>query len=547
MSWINLFIPEKIGRYQIFPKRVVGFDIGKTHVNATKLYISGKTTIIKECLHEKIELSGSNNYHERVIRAIESIRQKIGKFDEVRTAIASNQIIFKELTLPFISRDKIQMVLNFEIEGLLPFPLDKAALDFIITKKNSAQNSSEILVAATQKSTVENHIALFQAAGIEPSIVTVDLFALYNLYNHIPEYRALEGGVVLLDLGFQSTRIGFILDGQLKRARTISIGISQLTKIVAQKLDIPAQEALEKIINYGTDNNKEVEYANTIKSSMDEYWSQVQFTLASFAKQLNLSGNIHKIFMIGGGSEINDLPGYVSTMLNIPCEPFNVGEIATNKMINLDRQMTIPHYSGISLGTALDAPSDQSFNLLETFLQPSKILFLNQQLITTGILIIALFTSIFGYSFWQYRQLQSEVRESQEELIELVSQELAIKDPESLTDAESIIEAANAKLKKEEKMWYAFSAQTRRSFLEYLKALSTTIDRASIGLELKKLSMDESTISMDGSVRGFEELAIFEDELNQLKQFSLISVPQKPEFNITMKIKKPRGRYGNAG
>ncbi len=544
MNWINLFIPEKIGDYQIFSKRVIGFDVGKTHVNATKIHISGKKTLIEECINEKIEIVGSNNYHERAIKAIQSITQKIGKFDEVRTAIASNQVIFKELTLPFVSREKIEMVLNFEIEGLLPFPIDQAALDFIITKKDKAQNSSEILVAATKRETIENHIGLFQAAGIEPSIVTADLFALYNLYTHIPDYQDLKGGIALLDLGFQSTRIGFIYDGQLKRARTIPLGMSQLTKTVADKLKVSPHEALEQIIRHGLGKNESSDYSEAIKKAMNEYWAQVQFTLSSFTKQLNLTNGIEKILLIGGGSELKDLPHYMATMLSIPCESFAVRDIATNKTINLVRQMTIPYYSAVSIGTALNTNADQSFNLLQRLLQPQKIAFFNQQLITGAILIVLLFTSIIGYSFWQQRSLQAEVDASQKELIELVSQELKITDKESLADAENLIARANVKLKKEKKMWDQFSAQTRRSFLLYLQALSEAIDRQSVGLELKKLSIDETTIKMEGKVPGFEQLGILEDELNQLKLFSQISIPQKTVFTITMKIQKPRGRYG---
>ncbi|MEX0671785.1 MAG: pilus assembly protein PilM [Candidatus Babeliales bacterium] len=540
MNWINLFIPEKIGSYQIFPKRIIGFDIGKTHVNATKIYVAGKKTIIEHCINEKIESHQGANYHERTIKAIQAIVKKIGSFHEVRTAIESNQIIFKELTLPFIGRDKLQLVLNFEIERLLPFPLDQAALDFIITKKDPEKNSSEILVAATQKETIESHIALFQAAGIEPSIITVDLFALYNLYSHIPEYKALKGGIILFDLGFQSTRIGFIYDGQLKRARTVPLGIAQLTKPVTEKSAITPQQALEQIITSSAQKNENQSFQKTL----NEYWTQIQFTLSSFSKQLNLSNGIQKILIIGDDPELKGLPNYITEMLKIPCEVFAVKDIATNLSINLAHQMVIPYYNAVSLGTALNPEAGQSYNLLEKMLQIQKRAFLNQQIIIGASLACLLFITVFGYSFWQQRKLHTEIDASEKELIELISQELKITDKESLTDAENVIETARSQLQKEEKIWYAFSTQTRRSFLEYLQALSTAIDRQSIGLQLQKLTIDESNITMEGSVRGFDELALLEDELNQLKQFSQISIPQKTTFSITMKIKKPRGTYG---
>ena len=53
------------------------------------------------------------------------------------------------------------MVVNFEVEPLLPFATDDAVIDFIITKQNVAEKSSELLVTAVQKQYITQHLQLF--------------------------------------------------------------------------------------------------------------------------------------------------------------------------------------------------------------------------------------------------------------------------------------------------------------------------------------------------------------------------------------------------
>ncbi len=69
------------------------------------------------------------------------------------------------------------------------------------------------------------HLALFEAAGVQPEQVTIDLFALYGLYRMIPAYAQQKGGIVLLEIEAQSTRMAYIYDGQLRFIRTLSKGL----------------------------------------------------------------------------------------------------------------------------------------------------------------------------------------------------------------------------------------------------------------------------------------------------------------------------------
>src|SRR5438046_1350172 len=227
----DIFLPEKIKSYYLFTKIVVGVEINKTKIIATKTRITGTTSTIETIIEEKIPeevsalpattadettdtIADKPEGMDPTTIALTAIFSKIGTYDEIHTVLPSSVAVFKELKLPFITRDKIKMVIGFEIEPLLPFPLRDALVDFIITREIPEEKSSEILVTAVQKQHIIQHVALFQAAGIRVDIITVDMISLYGLYRHIDAYHSLSGGTALINITGHSTAIAFMINGQ---------------------------------------------------------------------------------------------------------------------------------------------------------------------------------------------------------------------------------------------------------------------------------------------------------------------------------------------
>src|SRR5579859_2297608 len=211
----NLFLPEKIKNYYLFPKRVIGFDIGKTYIRATQAYINGKTTTIEKVITQPLPTGG--DYTERVSLGIKSILNSMDKYDAIYTALSSSMVVFKELTLPFTTKEKIALVVSYEVESSLPFTLDSSVIDFIITKTYA--DRSDVVVAAVQKQHIAEHLALFEAAGVQANKILVDLFSLYSLMLQKPDYAHSKEAQAVIDIGFSATNIAYIQSGQLKFIR----------------------------------------------------------------------------------------------------------------------------------------------------------------------------------------------------------------------------------------------------------------------------------------------------------------------------------------
>jgi len=144
----EIFLPRYIQGYYLFATRVVGIDIGKTHISATQVYFKGRSTTIEKYIEVPLEVDTGADYHERITAALKIALAQLDSYDYVYSAIASSYAIFKELRVPFTTYETIKKVVQYEVEPMLPFAVQSATIDFVITKKNSEQSSSEIVVSA---------------------------------------------------------------------------------------------------------------------------------------------------------------------------------------------------------------------------------------------------------------------------------------------------------------------------------------------------------------------------------------------------------------
>src|SRR5260221_5097065 len=303
----DIFLPEKINSYYLFPKTVVGIEINKTNIIATKTRINGTTSTIELVIEEAIPEETSEENLEKTSPALQSIFSKIGKYDEIHTILPSSVAVFKELKLPFTSREKMSMIVGFEIEPLLPFSLRDAVIDFIITREIPEEKSSEIMITAVQKQQITQHLQMFEAVGLKPDVITVDIIALYGLYQQIDAYKQLTGGTILIYITSYTTNIILILNGQLKTMRTLPKGIIALTKQIAQDLNKTPQEVIDHLLRFGLEANDSPEYSSATEKTVIDLWNSIDFTLNAFSRQFLNQQAITKIIFLGKGALIKGL------------------------------------------------------------------------------------------------------------------------------------------------------------------------------------------------------------------------------------------------
>ncbi|KKP36014.1 MAG: Type IV pilus assembly protein PilM [candidate division TM6 bacterium GW2011_GWF2_32_72] len=531
----NPFLPEKINENYLFDKIIVGFDIGKTHVNSTDVLLSGTTTTILNSTELEIESFEAQSYEEKIALAIKHSLEKSNKNAQIYSSISSSIMIFKELELPFIDNSQIQKVIGSEIEGSLPFPIDDAYFDFLITKQDKKAKITNIIVAAVQKKYILEHINLFSQAGIEPAKITVDLFDLYGILKKTSSSN-YTGPRALIDMGLSSTRIAYIENNTLRFIRTIPTGISLIATLVGKDLGLGKNEAMERIIRFGLEQNSNKEF-ESIKKHSEELLNKLKFTLDTFESKLNLVGKTQEILLLGGGAEIKNITNFISNYLKITCNHFNLKQLQDATWIKFKKDISLNQRGLLSAATAISDRTYNEFNLNK--IEEQKILktTLKNQLITLFIVMIMVYGLIIFNGFWKSSKLNAEIKKStQEALTQLKSNNITI----SKNNLKGALEEATKELETENTKWFAYSQQN--DLLKYWEKLCANIDKESIGLNITKLAISKERIILEGSVKDLSVIKNFQKELNDTKLFKTPISLEQESFSLDMPLKNPNNK-----
>ena len=562
----DVIIPNKIGSYYIFSKKILSFDISQYAVQAMLFHFKGSKIQLKN----KMSIVLKNFSNQAITSAIKKIVTSIGKYDEIVTSLSSSAIVFKELQFPFVGRDKVEMVVAYEVEPLLPFALEEAVIDFMVVHEDTVKQHSHVMVAAVLKTDVDAHVSLFEKAEIKVHNVTVDMFALYNLYLHgfyvskeprvrlsnkvEKDQKASEVDVegqnapksvekklvdmvqdkhieMFVDIGFDVTRVLCMSRGVLRAVRIFPSGVADIAQAISKQLELSYYEVVQELV-YSSENL----YSEQIEKELFKLFENINRSFSFFEKQLKQEyQNPEKLLLSGLGCTIFSFTEQAKSFFNIPVHEVDLAKFVQKMHISLpkDEQLRIDQVANMSV--ALLAADDE-INLLRSFTHKSEMILFYQQFFFIVFFTIITIGGVYWTSSIELQRWDRSYISSKKELISTIEQKMRV-DLQGEKNLKSMVEKADETLKKRHKLWFSFSKQTEQSYLEYLQELSVAIDRESLDLKIRKMSLEPDKVSIAGSVKDFEALEVFEEELLALKRLALVEKPRELTFTIDLKVK----------
>lgn len=582
----DILVPQKIGNYYLFQKRVLSFDVTPMLVQGLLLDYTGKTVQIKN----KITIALKDFSPQAQISAIKKIASTIGKYDEVVTSLSSSLVVFKEIQLPFLGRDKLEMIVAYEVEALLPFSVDEAVIDFIVTSQDLDKKVSKVLVAAVRKEDIDNHYALFEKAEVALSVITIDIFALYGLYfygmytphqvvqsmvltqkpeqllltsssSHFSTFKNYFNKIktflrfkkvptvqsatfapvqithkqaeLLVDIGFDVIRVLYMQDGLLCAVRMIPFGISDLAQTMSKQTGAAYYDMAHDLISLHELHIQE----SIVTQELKKIFEEVSKTLLFFEKQENLIFiKPAKIWFSGWGCNLSVFIQEAQQFFGSAAHLVDIEKIIRKLSIKVVAKEKLKIDSMLNLALGVFTYFDDNINFLKTFAKKTDNSLLNKQLLTLLAVTFLCLGGIFWSSFSVLQQWESSYNASKSQLIKTIETRMNIS-LKGEKNIKNIVEKAQETFKKEKAQWFLFSKQTERSLLQYLQDLSINIDRQAIGLDLRHMQLDYEKATLTGTLKSLEAIELFEEELMSLKFFTLVEIPRQVEFSVQLKVK----------
>lgn len=336
-----------------------GLDVGSSAVKVVRLGEGGParrlTNFAMVPLPADAIADGTIREPQTVADAIKEAVSKAGiKSSDAAISICGRELIIKKVQIPQVPAREVHDVVQLEAEHHIPFAIEEVFLDYhTVAQRDGVM---DLILVAVKKSKVTEYMSVVEQAGLRPSIVDVDGFALGNQFelNH-PEDGS--EAVALIDIGASIMKTNVLRGGATIFARDIPFGGNNYTQAIAQRLGIPFEHA--EAAKLGRDVGVKWDtLVPALEAVSRDLSLEVQRTFDYFASTAE-SERIGKIMLAGGCAQMPGLSEYLSSNWGIPVElarPFERVQVAP---AYAEEVATIGPALAVAVGLGLRRPGDK--------------------------------------------------------------------------------------------------------------------------------------------------------------------------------------------
>jgi type IV pilus assembly protein PilM len=316
-------------------ENIAAIDVGTHSVKVAIVRTGFRDFQLKSFNQEEID-PDKEDRKTAVVEAVERIlsEERINGC-KVITNLPMEMEIIRNISFPFNDVEKIADAIPYEAEENIPFKLDELILDFQ-SLKSRKENEGRILLAAVQKTRLNNFIGLLNESSLKPYRMGMESNALFECYRYFNKMG--NESVILIDIGNNKTILNFIENDNLLYTRAIQIGVSGIIKEIAKTLKITRAEAFRVFYNLNLDltsfeNNLQRDYFKTLDINRqqlkkiyaaamkisDELIEQIILTLKAVLVECG-GVTFNRALISGGGSNIMGIGSLLSQGLEMPAD-----------------------------------------------------------------------------------------------------------------------------------------------------------------------------------------------------------------------------------
>jgi type IV pilus assembly protein PilM len=270
---------------------------------------------------------------------------------EVVIGVGSTRVAVRELSLPAMPMTQLRGSLPFQVQELLPMPVEDALLDFYPTGEfdsSTGRMVRGILVAAAQSS-VQHNVMAVEAAGLKPQVVDLNAFALLRAV-HAPE--STDRVIAVVDVGARVTTVVVSAHGAPRLVRVVPSGGQDITDAIAGHMHVsmPDAESLKRQIGIGYQVPEDMRAgAVAIEEVVRGLVDSVRNTLVYYHAN-NPGAAIDMVLLTGGGAHLPGFGQYLSTSSRVPV---SIGDPLESVRVAKKLAETLPPASSLAVPLGL--------------------------------------------------------------------------------------------------------------------------------------------------------------------------------------------------
>lgn len=297
-------------------RSTVGLDIGSGFVKMVEVDHSGsqpevRRVAMRPLLPDAI-VEGEIMDYGLVAGTVAELFDELGmKGADVVTAVGGHDVIIKKIEMDRMKESDAREVIRWEAEQHVPFDIKSVELDFQVLDPDGDRPRMEVLLVAAKRELVDHKVGLLVEAGMNPTVIDVDAFALHNAFEHnYPE--AMQGVVALVNVGHEVTNVNLLERGVPILTREIPFGSRKIREDLQRERQLTAEEA-EDVVQGRTGLDGLDRF---VEASADEVAVGIE-RAAAFLMTRQSGDGLGRIYLSGGGARIPGMTEALSRRMGV--------------------------------------------------------------------------------------------------------------------------------------------------------------------------------------------------------------------------------------
>ena len=322
----------------------LGVDIGSYSVKIVRLEMSKDGAKVLGFGVEKVV---NRNYRDAISKAL--VKAKALQDQSAVISVSGQGVVSRYIDLPFMNKSELESSMKFEIEKYVPFPLAEVSSDFAVMHEMRDKAKMSVLVAAAKNDLIQKKCALAKEVNLNFKAIDLDCLALANFAAEIAGLREKGTCSCIINIGKIVSNIDILVEGSPCLSRDIFIGGDDLTKKLAETLEIEYAEAEEFKLEPGSKKN---ELCAILDPVLNNLAAEIRVSLDYFEARNNRA--VDNIFITGGSGRLTGIDSYLSHLLAVDIKKLDyAGKLRLDETLDAQEFKANSDLFVIALGLAL--------------------------------------------------------------------------------------------------------------------------------------------------------------------------------------------------
>jgi len=298
-----------------------GLDIGSDNLKAIQLERKeGKLRIVSAGMAKISGLGISSEAEKDLISLAENIRKLKSDTgiitDGVVCSLPESAVFTRVIDLPSMTEKEVGQALKWELEEIVPIPLNEANFDWQIVSQEATKVS--VLVAVAPNTLVAKYLHVLELAQLQPLVFETEVLAISRALDFLSPGK----NKLLVDIGARSTTIIASVGKGIVLTRSIPTAGLAITRAVVNNLGLEIEVAEEYKKTYGLlADQQEGKVAGAIIPILEVIESEISKTI-NFVKEKQ-KGNIEVVVLSGGSSNLPGLTEEITKKIGLEVQLAN--------------------------------------------------------------------------------------------------------------------------------------------------------------------------------------------------------------------------------